>query len=89
MAIKMVTNWAKTRIRMSFCDVFGLPPRIILTSPNSKITATATAAKGKSPSMKAMRLFSLPMVQTEPRLTDYVISAIKGHKQCIKQCSEI
>ena len=40
------TNCSSTRIRISFCDVCGEPPRIMLMRPRTSTIATATIAIG-------------------------------------------
>ena len=36
MATMIATNWATTRARIRFCDLFGEPPRIMFHSPNEE-----------------------------------------------------
>jgi len=46
MMTMMATNWSSTRSRMSFCEVFGEPPRIMLNRPRTSTIATAIMAAG-------------------------------------------
>src|SRR6266550_4258022 len=41
MIITITANWRPTRQRISFCDLFGLPPRSILISPSKSTIVTA------------------------------------------------
>ena len=47
MVMQIATNCSSTRARISFCDVFGEPPRIMLTRPSSRTNATAASATGR------------------------------------------
>lgn len=42
----MATNWKSMRMRIRVWDLFGLPPRIMLTNPINRITQTAARAIG-------------------------------------------
>src|SRR5262249_9557577 len=46
MITTMAMNCSSTRSRISFCEVCGEPPRIILTRPSTRTTATAIIAIG-------------------------------------------
>src|SRR5215510_581163 len=46
MIMTIATNCMSTRSRISFCDVCGEPPRIMLTRPKTKTMATAMTAIG-------------------------------------------
>ena len=46
MMTTMATNCSSTRSRISFCEVLGEPPRIMLMRPSSSTTATAPMAIG-------------------------------------------
>ena len=46
MMTMMATNCSSTRSRISFCDRFGEPPRIMLTRPSTSTIATAPMATG-------------------------------------------
>ena len=46
MMTMIATNCSSTRSRISFCEVLGEPPRIMLTRPSSSTMATAPIAMG-------------------------------------------
>ena len=46
MMTTMAMNCSITRSRISFCDVHGDPPRIVLMRPSNSTTATAPTAIG-------------------------------------------
>ena len=46
MMMMMATNCSSTRSRISFCDVLGEPPRIMLMRPSTSTIATAPIAIG-------------------------------------------
>ena len=46
MMTMIATNCSSTRSRISFCEVLGEPPRIMLMRPSTRITATAPMAMG-------------------------------------------
>ena len=46
MTMTMATNCSSTRSRISFCDVLGEPPRIMLMRPSTSTIATAPIAMG-------------------------------------------
>src|SRR5262249_20070622 len=48
MMTTMATNCSRTRSRMSFCDRWGEPPRIMFARPITSTTATAAIAIGTS-----------------------------------------
>ena len=62
MMMTMATNCSSTRMRISFCDRLGEPPRIMLTRPSSSTTATAPMAIGTATlaSALAMALPNIP-----------------------------
>ena len=41
MIITITANWRPIRQRISFCDLFGLPPRSMLISPSKSTIVTA------------------------------------------------
>ena len=47
MMTTIATNCSNTRSRISFCDVWGEPPRIILARPNASTTALGTGERRK------------------------------------------
>ena len=48
MVMTIATNCSSTRSRISFCERFGEPPRIMLTRPSSSTSATAPTAMGRT-----------------------------------------
>ena len=47
MVMTIATNCSNTRSRISFCERFGDPPRIMLSRPSSSTSATAATAMGR------------------------------------------
>src|SRR5258706_11405177 len=63
MVITIATNCSSTRSRISFCERFGDPPRIMLSRPSSNTSATAPTAIG---SMIVLRNEAMAVHNTAP-----------------------